>query len=231
MESTNNGYTEWKALHKSHLELLKGISSLKYSPQSFPLYWLLSDEGNRKIPATTAIFNMSSAKNCVSKKLGLCKAEKQGAKCYACKAEYLYPLALPFRERQAKLWEKITAEEFAFQFLMINSFKRNPFNALRVSESGDFHSQDCVDKMEKIARILKRYGIVTYAYTSRSDLDFSGVRDFVIHGSGFTKPGIKGIFKIIPNKKLKIKGYGMCKMNCRVCKLCQKFSNVCTVKH
>jgi len=224
-------YNAWKELHKSQLSLLKGVASLKYRPQSFPLYWLLGDEGNIKLPATTAIFNMSSAGNCMAKRLGLCKSEKQGAHCYARKAEYLYPLVQPFRERQGKLWSKITAEEFAFQFLMINSMKLNPFSALRISESGDFHSQECVDKCEKIARILKRYGIVTYAYTSRSDLDYSGVRDFVIHGSGFTKPGIKGIFKIIKHKCDRPPYFSLCKMNCRVCTLCQKYSNVCVVKH
>lgn len=224
-------YGIWKELHRSQLSLLKGVASLKYKPQSFPLYWLLGDEGNIKLPSTTAIFNMASALHCPSRRLGLCKAEKQGARCYARKAEALYPLALPYRERQAKLWSGITAEEFAFQFLMANSFKIHPFNALRMNESGDFHSQECVDKAEEIARILKRYGIVTYAYTSRSDLDYSGVRDFVIHGSGFTKPGIKGTFKIIPNKKAKVKGYSLCKMNCRSCTLCQKYSNICVLKH
>jgi len=114
---------------------------------------------------------------------------------------------------------------------MINVFRRKPFIALRVNESGDFHSQACVDKVEKIARILKRNGIKTYMYTSRSDLDFSKVRDAVIHGSGFTKPGIKGIFKIIPNKKAKVKGFSLCKGDCGICGLCQKFSNVCVVKH
>ena len=224
-------YVEWKELHKLQLNTFKGMVSLKYTPQDLPLYWLLGDEGNIKMPVSTAIFNMGSAKNCPSKKLGLCKAEKQGAKCYARKAEYMYPLTLPYRERQGKLWGKISAEEFAFQFLVVNAYKRNPFSALRVNESGDFHSQDCVDKMEQIARILKRYGIVTYAYTSRSDLDYSKVRDSVIHGSGFTKPGIKGIFKIIPNKKARVKGFSSCKMNCKICKLCQKHSNVCVVKH
>ena len=39
-----------------------------------PLKKLLRS-GNKKIPSSTAIFNMASAHNCPSKKLGLCKAE------------------------------------------------------------------------------------------------------------------------------------------------------------
>jgi hypothetical protein len=77
----------------------KSVLSLRFKTQDFPLYWLLGDEGNRKIPKSTAIFNMSSALNCPSKKLGLCKAASQGAKCYARKAEILYPQVLPYRER------------------------------------------------------------------------------------------------------------------------------------
>lgn len=224
-------YNAWKEYHRSDLSNLKSYISILHKSSDFPLYHLLGDEGNRKLPATTAIFNMASAKNCPSMKLGLCKATKQGAKCYACKAEDLYPLVLPYRERQAKLWSGISAEEFASQFLMINAFKVRPFNALRFNESGDFHDQRCVDKAEKIARILKKHGIVTYCYTSRDDLSYAEVRDLVIHGSGFTKKGIKGIFKIIEKKEDKVKGWGLCRMNCRVCTMCQKFSNVCIVKH
>lgn len=49
---------------------------------------LLGDEGNMKIPRTTAIFNMSSATDCPSRKLGLCKAVVDGKHiCYAIRSE------------------------------------------------------------------------------------------------------------------------------------------------
>lgn len=225
-------YDVWKDTYKSHLSILKGVSSLKYSPSSFPLYWLLSDEGNRKLPATTAVFNFSSALNCPSKKKGLCKAAKQGARCYARKAEVLYPLVLPYRERQSKFWSGITAKDFAFQFLMINSFKLRPFNLLRFSESGDFHSQECLDKAEKIARILKPYGIRCYCYTSRSDLDFRKVEALRVSGSGFKKPGIVNVFKIIDSKKDRPFGWSLCKMSCKTCDRCSRARmKTCVVKH
>lgn len=210
----------------------KDIAILMYKGKvNNPLYDVIGEEGNTKVPCTTAIFNMSSAKDCPSLKLGLCKAIKQGAKCYARKAENMYDLALPYRRRQHKYWKHITAEEFACQFLLLNSCKIRRFKALRFNESGDFHSQECLNKAEKIARILKSYGIVTYCYTSRSDLDFSGVRDLVIHGSGFIKNGIKGIFTIVNRKQDKLRGFSLCKMDCRVCNLCLKSSKVCVVKH
>lgn len=211
---------------------LKDISKLIFKNNTYnPISSVINDKGNIKIPKTTAIFNMSSATNCPSLKLGLCKAVKQGAKCYAIKPEVMYPDVLPYRNKQEQYWKDVTAEQFVYQFLFFNSSKKTPFNALRFNEAGDFHSQSCVNKAEQIARLLKKHGIKSYCYTSRSDLDFSNVRDLVIHGSGFTKKGIKGIFKIIKNEKEKIKGFSLCKMSCKSCTMCQKFSNVCVVKH
>lgn len=180
-------------------------------------------EGNIKIPSTTAIFNMTSAKNCPSLKLGLCKAFHNGKHiCYAKKPERSYRKAvLPFRLRQEKYWEKVTANEFVVDFIFINSLKVNPFSAIRFNESGDFVSQKCVYKAEKIASMLHRFGIKCYCYTSRSDLGFSKCRYLYVSGSGFTKKGISNIFQIINSKKDLPKGYGLCKGDCSVCKRCQ----------
>ena len=187
-----------------------------------PLGSLLNHEGNIKVPRDTAIFNFSSATDCPSMKKGLCKALAQGCKCYARKAEYLYPYALPFRRRQEKLWKSITAEEFAAQFILVNALKQKPFTALRFSESGDFHTQNDVHKAERIAQILHRHGIRCYCYTSRSDLDYSKCRHLVISGSNFLKKGISNLFRIVKDVKTdRQKGESVCKMNCRICKLCQ----------
>ena len=87
-------------------------------------------------------------------------------------------------------------------------------------EVGDFHSQECVDKAKKIARILKPYGIICYGYTSRSDLDCHRVEALKISGSGFKKDGIVNVFKIVDSIKDKPRGYGICKINCRKCTRC-----------
>ena len=188
-----------------------------------PLRHVMVGEGNHKIPSSTAIFNMGSATDCPSKKLGLCSAVKAGVKCYAVKSEVASrPNVLPFRRKQEKFWKAITPEEFAVQFLIINSLKPVPFNALRINESGDFWSQECVDKADKLARILKEYGVVAYCYTSRSDLDYSKVRALKISGSGFKKKGIVNEFKIVDSKKDKPKGYGICPMDCKICDRCTK---------
>lgn len=200
---------------------VKDVSSLYIKSHKLPLKDLLGAEGNTKLPVTTAIFNISSATSCSSKKLGLCAAEKFGVKCYAKKSEDFRPQVLPYRNRQEKLWKSISAEDFAFQFLMINSAKRHPFSLLRLNESGDFRTQEDVAKAEEIARLLRLQGVKTYCYTSRSDLSFDSVKNLIISGSNFQKKGISGMFKIVKSKKDKPKFFGMCKMNCRICNRCQ----------
>jgi hypothetical protein len=218
------------AIKVSEIKLLKSLSFLYRANNEMPLEKLLGG-GNMKLPNTTAIFNMETATSCSSKKLGICKASIQGANCYALKAEKLYINVLPFRMRQAKLWKSITAEDFAFQFLMSNATKAKPFKMLRFNESGDFTNQASVDKAEKIARILKRSGIKTYCYTSRSDLSFKNVRDLIITGSNFKKDGIKNIFKIVKDvKKDRPSGYGVCPMNCRICSRCSNSNTKTVVK-
>lgn len=178
--------------------------------------------GNTKLPVTTAIFNMGTAKECPSKKLGFCQAWKKDGRhcCYAMKAEKMYPGVLPYRKDQEKYWKKVSAEKFVSEFLLINAMKAVKYTALRINEAGDFWSQGCVDKLDKIAGMLKQYGIVVYCYTARKDLDFSGVRNIVISGSNFEKDGISNLFKMIRKGEVKPKGFGVCVGDCRVCKRC-----------
>lgn len=140
------------------------------------------------------------------------------------------PEVLPYRIAQMKYWKKVTAEEFAYQFVMINSLKENPWTKLRLNEAGDFFLQKDVDKADKIAMILKRYGITVYCYTHRSDLDFSEVKHLVVTGSNFQKEGIPNIFLMVEDLKDKPKGYSVCPMDCRICDKCSKRGNKIVVK-
>jgi hypothetical protein len=194
---------------------------------------LVCEEGNLKIPSTTAIFNMGSATDCPSRQMGFCQAVVDGRHvCYAKKAETSYhPFTLPYRRSQEIYWKKTNAEKFATDFIALNMMKRIPFNALRFNESGDFWSQECVDKAEKIARILKRYKVTCYCYSSRKDLDFSHCRDLVVHGSGFKKEGMRGTFLMILNKKDRPSGFGMCPGQCGGCKRCLVGRNTAILRH
>ena len=186
--------------------------------------------GNLKIPKETAIFNMSSATDCASLAKGLCKAcvfdpstQEMKTVCYALKSERSYrPDVLPFRRRQNEYWLDISAEDFAIQFLILNSCKRNKFNKIRLNEAGDFHFQSCIDKADNIARILKKFGISMYCYTSRDDLDYTKVKSLVINASGFKRKGLKNEFHFVEKGKKAPKGYAKCPADCRICDRCSK---------
>lgn len=184
--------------------------------------------GNKKLPSTTAIFNICAAHDCPSRKLGLCQVINAGHRCYALRDEQFYGHPLGYRRRQEKLWNKITATNFVMEFLRLRDRRRGPTTALRLNESGDFRSQEDLWKAERIAWSLKDEGITTYCYTARSDLDFSVVRNLVVNGSGFK---VKGEFRFIKAKADKPKGYGICPGVCKSCTRCQKGSLTCVLPH
>ena len=116
--------------------------------------------GNTKLGTDTLIFNLGSATNCPSKEF--CKL---GDDCYALKSEFRWPVVKPFRDRQHEYWLSTSADEFIYDLFhilayknRINGTKKEPlFNHIyyfRYNESGDFYSQECVDKLNKIAKFL-----------------------------------------------------------------------------
>lgn len=167
--------------------------------------------GNLKIPATTAIFNLGPATDCPSKKLGFCQLANT-TRCYALKAERLYPQVIPYRKRQHKYWIESSAKEFTLNLLQLKKYKK--ITHLRFNEACDFFEQSCVDKAEKIAVELLNYDIITYCYTARKDLNFSKCTALTVNGSGFM---VHNNF-LVSSKK----GVYNCKMNCRNCSLCIK---------
>lgn len=96
---------------------------------------------------------------------------------------------------------------------------------LRINEAGDFRDQKEIRKWNKVAgRLRKEHGIVTYGYTSRSDLDFSKAPNIIINGSN---PGIRGAIRefrcIEPEEfdNMKVsKGEYKCPGDCRICQVC-----------
>jgi hypothetical protein len=214
-----------------------------FQGQDIPLKALVR-AGNLKIPKTTAIFNMSSATECPSLKLGLCKAivlkkklmelgrlEEKNV-CYAVKSERDYrPAVKPYRDRQETFWKEISAEAFVIQFVIINASKRKKFDMIRLNEAGDFHTQACLDKAEKIAKLLSKFDVTVYCYTSRDDLDYTKRKYLRVNRSLNTlqeyEPveGLANEFLMIPKEDGKDhkkwpKGYAKCPADCRVCDRC-----------
>jgi len=170
--------------------------------------------GNLKIGKDTLIFNMSSATDCTSKKLGMCSIKH---KCYAMKSERMYKNVLPYRRRQQETWKKQTPTEMALELEKLISRKRKKIEYVRFSEAGDFESQKDVEKLKLFAGLLKN--VIFYGYTARQDLEFKNLPDnLIINGSGFM---VDNKIVLVENKYL-YSHSNPCEMDCRNCSLCKE---------
>ena len=182
---------------------------------------------NKKIGRDTLIFNMDSATNCPSKKLGLCDIHKS---CYALKAEKMYKSVLPYRQLQHDLWINQSVIEISKEIkaFLTNKRLKTPIKYVRFNESGDFNSQSDVNKLIKLALLTPN--VIFYGYTHRIDLNYDNLPDnLVINGSGFM---IDNNFKVID--KSETNNYKLiCPNNCRKCNLCKNKSNkvIAVIKH
>lgn len=178
--------------------------------------------GNRKLPRSTAIFNITSSTDCPSAKLGLCSICNI---CYAKKAERLYPAVLPYRRRQTQFWDNSTVEEFCGRL--------EDTKLLRISESGDFRNQLDVSKISKIADNLKKRGTGVYVYTARRDLNFSRVSanltitgsEFMVHNAFMSVPKYH-LDAEVQRAKAEGKRVWICQANCRKCNVCSRRLNL-----
>jgi len=100
----------------------------------------------------------------------------------------------------------------------------------RFNESGDFFSQSCVSKLNRIADYLKStWNIETYGYTARRDLNFSKAT-FKVKGSGHDN-GNNGKTIVVMTDKDIPKGFVKCPGSCGQCTLCQTPKNIAFVVH
>jgi len=183
--------------------------------------------GNSKLPKHTIIYNMGSSEDCPSRTKGLCLVADR---CYARAPELMYPGCKPYRDRQRDYWLGNDADSIIkdlCEFLMTKKTKHKgklvplykAVRYFRFNESGDFWSQDCVTKLDKLARALHRLGIKTYGYTARKDLDFSKVF-FTVKGSGFFSYGLNGSTRVIQDKTEKQGNEFLCPGSCKRCAFC-----------
>ena len=184
--------------------------------------------GNMKIGKDTIIYNITSALDCKSEKLGLCKHPKI---CYAKKNERRFPKVLKYRRVQEKQWDWLSSVEFANKLIEYINSKKHTIKYFRFNESGDFRNQKDVTKLFLIAKMLFDYKkIITYGYTSRCDLDFSNAPNgCTINGSDFM---IHNNFEVV-EKRQGVQYGNPCLGNCRICSKC-KFrlgKNIQAIKH
>ncbi len=175
--------------------------------------------GNRKLPKTTMIINMGTSADCPSRVLGMCIPVNDGTRCYADKAEALYPAVSPYRERQREYWRNTTKEVILSDIAKRIKNRRTDTTHLRFNEAGDFWDQEDVDKLSYIAAGLKTMGITTYGYTARHDLEFSK-SNFIFKGSGYRIEGSTGKTIVIGKNDTVPRGFIKCPGNCKRCTLC-----------
>lgn len=184
---------------------------------------LLCKYGSTKTGEDTLLFNMGSATRCPSR--SRCRVLLEGRNCYPSEVEKGHPVVRIFRDRQALYWQSTSGEKIAGDIL--DKISRRPIDTkyLRYNESGDFSSQECVDKLSHVAQVLKSAAnIISYGYTARDDLDFSQAH-FLVKGSGHDN-GNNGRCMVIDEDATVPDGYVLCPENCRVCNICMQDSKV-----
>ncbi len=183
--------------------------------------------GNKKLPKTTAIFNLTTAVGCPALIKGLCQLKNPLRECYAIKTEKRFKQVIPFRLRQGKFWKSCTDKQFIDKLL--EERKNREIKKLRLNESGDFRGQKDIIKADRIAgKLFNDLGIITYCYTARSDLDFTKRKCLIVNGSNFM---VDNKFKVVYHPK--DLGKIVCGGDCRVCSMCseQKKRVIFVLKH
>lgn len=117
--------------------------------------------GNAKLH-NTLVFNLPAG-------MSTCNRECPG--CYAMKFQRLYPNVLPYRNR---MLEASQQSDFVSRISADIASCRKPFKYIRIHESGEFYSQQYIDKWYTIARSFAQYTF--YTYTKRlKDFDFTRI--------------------------------------------------------
>jgi ferredoxin len=131
------------------------------------LMMYLSD-GNRKMKKGFLIWNLPAIKTCIGC-TGVC-----ASKCYARKAEKMYPDCLPSRIAN---YEESMLPGFADELIKViaKASKSKKFKGLfRIHESGDFYNQEYVNAWVNVIRSFPN--IQFLAFTKSFTLDFSEMR-------------------------------------------------------
>jgi hypothetical protein len=195
--------------------VVKNLENLLLQKPSNPKRMILA-YGNLKLPPTTAIFNITSATDCPAKQF--CN---HVAHCYAMKTEIRWPNPLKSRRKQTELFDLLSAEQLAKLFIMEIRDKKTRIDKFRFSESGDFRSQNDVDKMTEIAGILTRDNRIVYGYTARRDLDFHELKKTAtVNGNHFQATNFVRVVDSFSHKD-----EIQCPANCNICDACATAKN------
>ena len=125
---------------------------------------LYISHGNRKMQKRFMVFNLPHKITCPGR-TPLCESI-----CYARKAEAAYPDCYPSRLRNLDASKMPDFVDAVYNHIKRNAARR-PF--FRIHESGDFYSQEYLDKWIEIARMCQNVKFL--AFTKSFALDFSNI--------------------------------------------------------
>ena len=142
--------------------------------------------GNKKLPKTTAIYNIGCWFLCPGRLEGYCELHQE---CYAKKREVMGSV-INSRLNNYYYWKISDAEtiaEFICYSIKLEILKGNKVNLLRFNEVGEIEGQQELEKMVKVSNIVfEKTGIKSYVYTHNRGLNFNIERpNLTICGSGF----------------------------------------------
>lgn len=142
--------------------------------------------GNKKLPKTTAIYNIGTWFLCPGRLNGFCELSTE---CYA-KCREVMGSVIQSRLNNYLFWKTNDAEtiaKFISYSIKTEQLKGNNVNLLRFNEVGEIETQEELKKMIKISNIVYlKTGIKSYVYTHNRGLNFDIERpNLTICGSGF----------------------------------------------
>lgn len=142
--------------------------------------------GNKKLPKTTAIYNIGCWFLCPGRLEGYCELHDV---CYA-KCREVMGSVISSRLNNHYFWKANSAEKIAMFIsysIETEKLKGNNVNLLRFNEVGELENQEDLDKMVKVANIVyNNTGVRSYTYTHNKNLNYNIKRpNLTICGSGF----------------------------------------------
>lgn len=181
--------------------------------------------GNKKLPKTTAIFNLGTWFLCPGRLNGFCELHEV---CYA-KCREIMGNVIQSRLNNYYFWKANSAKTiaaFISHSIMAEKMKGNKVNLLRFNEVGEIEDQDELEKMIKVSNIVYlKTGVQSYTYTHNRNLNFNIPRpNLTVNGSGFM---VDNRFTVVKpeNYKQYVKDHNAveCPQNCGYCNsICSK---------
>ena len=142
--------------------------------------------GNKKLPKTTAIYNIGTWFLCPGRLEGYCELHQE---CYAKKREVMGSV-INSRLNNYYFWKINDAETIAMFIvysIKAEQLKGNQVNLLRFNEVGEIENEEDLLKMIDVSNIVyMKTGIKSYTYTHNRNLNYDIIRpNLTICGSGF----------------------------------------------